>query len=78
MLKQILDDEERVRLCKITIDFCPYLYYRPFHLHAFYSRDIIPPGGGGGEGAWVFKGRIRSLSKLKNTTKVLSGQKAPL
>ena len=36
-------------------------------------------GGGGGGGTWVFRGRIRSLSKLKNTPKALiSGQKSTL
>ena len=36
------------------------------------------PGGGGG-GTWVFRGRIRSLSKLTNTPKALiSGQKSTL
>ena len=37
----------------------------------------IPGGGGGGGGA--FRGRIRSLSKFKNTPKALiSGQKSTL
>ena len=46
--------------------------------------DVIPfpPGGGGGGGAWALGylgGRIRSLSKLKNTLKALiSGQKITL
>ena len=36
-------------------------------------------GGGGGGGTWLFRGRIRSLSKFKNTPKALiSGQKSTL
>ena len=33
------------------------------------SRLSLPEGGGGGGGGgtWVFRGRIRSLSKFKNT-----------
>ena len=44
------------------------------------SKRWYPEGGGGG-GTWVFRGggRIRSLSKLKNTPKALiSGQKSTL
>ena len=38
------------------------------------DSDVIPRGG-----TWVFRGRIRSLSKLKNTPKALiSGQKSTL
>ena len=64
---------------------------RPSHTHIVrdYLLHTLPSGGGGGGGVGGGGeralgylgggGRIRSLSKLKNTPKALiSGQKAPL
>ena len=57
------------------------------HLHMLYlsihpEKDISPGGGGGGGGGGALGylgGRIRSLSKLKDTPKALiSGQKSSL
>ena len=51
--------------------------YKYFQL----TSELIPGGGGGGGGGalWYLEGRIRSLSKYKNTPiALISGQKSTL